>query len=148
MSMAKEGYVEQVAEDLQESLRFFLRRLRQVQADDGDLTMPQRTALSRLDRGGPATSAALARQEQISAQSMGATLSALEAKGLVERRPDPEDGRSVVMWITEAGLQVLRTRRNAKTEQMSRALTEDFTPAELDLLKAAAPLIERLAKHI
>ena len=148
MSMPKDPYLDEVAEALQESLRLFLRRLRQVQVDDEDLTMPQRTALSRLDRGGPATSAALARQEQISAQSMWATLSALEDNGLIERKPDPNDGRSVVMSVTDAGREVLRSRRNAKTEQMARALADDFTRAEIDQLKAAAPLIARLAKRI
>ena len=50
------------------------RRLRQVPVA-GALTFPETAALGRLDRGGPAAAADLARQEQISPQSMGATLS-------------------------------------------------------------------------
>src|SRR6185369_162566 len=60
---------------------------------EGGVTIPEVVALARLDRGGPATAAALARQEQISPQAMGATLAGLEARGLVERRRDPADGR-------------------------------------------------------
>ena len=94
--------VEQVAAALRVSIGLLLRRLRQAPVP-GELTLPESAALTRLDRGGPATASALARLEQISPQSMGATLGALEARGLVERRPDPQDGRRVVMSVTEAG---------------------------------------------
>jgi DNA-binding MarR family transcriptional regulator len=70
--------VAQVAGALRMSMGLLVRRLRQVKAE-GELTLPESSALSRLDRGGPATSAALAKLEQISPQSMGATLAGLEA---------------------------------------------------------------------
>ena len=54
----------------------------------GEPTVPETSALARLDCHGPAASSELARSEQISPQSMGATLSALEARGLVTRDPD------------------------------------------------------------
>jgi DNA-binding MarR family transcriptional regulator len=139
--------VHEVAGALRVSIGLLLRRLRQAQAD-GELTLPESSALTRLDRGGPATSSALARLEQISPQSMGATLSALEARGLVERRPDPGDGRRVVISLTEAGLQALRDKRNARIEQLARALSSGFTRSELQQLMAAAPLLERLAQSI
>ncbi|MCW2539825.1 MAG: regulatory protein MarR [Frankiales bacterium] len=145
--MGQDLDVGQVAGALQASISLFLRRVRQAQIQ-GDLTLPESTALARLDRGGPATSTALAKQEQISPQSMGATLSALETRGLIERRPDPEDGRHVVMSVTDAGRQVLGNRRNARTERVARALSSGFTRSELEHLMAAAPLIERLAQHI
>jgi DNA-binding MarR family transcriptional regulator len=129
------------------SIGLLLRRLRQVQAE-GELTLPESSALARLDRGGPATPTALAKLEQISPQSMGATLGALEARGLVERRPDPEDGRQVVISATEAGLQALRNRRTARTEHLAQALSTGFTRSELEQLMAVAPLLERLAQSI
>ncbi len=82
------------------------------------------------------------------AAPMGATLSALEGRGLIERAPDPDDGRRAVMSITDAGLELLRSRRNAKVQQLARALSADFSPAERDQLAAAAPLLERLAQSI
>ena len=139
--------VHEVARALRVSIGLLLRRLRQAPAD-GELTLPESSALMRLDRGGPATSSALARLEQISPQSMGATLSALEVRGLVERRPDPADGRRVVMSLSEAGLQALRNKRNARVEQLARALSSGFTDSELQQLMAAAPLLERLAQSI
>jgi DNA-binding MarR family transcriptional regulator len=145
--MSQDAEVDQVAGALQVSIGLLRRQLRQTQAD-GELTVPETAALARLDRGGPATASALARLEQISPQSMGATLGALEARRLVERRPDPGDGRRVVLSVTDAGLQVLRNRRSARTEQLARALSAGFTRSELRQLMAAAPLIERLAQSL
>ena len=139
--------VHEVARALRVSIGLLLRRLRQAPAD-GELTLPESSALTRLDRGGPATSSALARLERISPQSMGATLSMLEARGLVERRPDPADGRRVVISLSETGLKALRNKRNARVEQLARALSSGFTDSELQQLMAAAPLLERLAQSI
>ena len=145
--MAGEPDVHDIAAALRVSVGMLLRRLRQVRPDD-ELSLPESSALARLDRIGPATPGALAKVEQISPQSMGATLAALEARGLIERHPDPADGRRVVLSVTEAGLQLLRNKRGARTEQLAQALSAGFTIAELRQLAAAAPLLERLAQSI
>ena len=139
--------VNEVAGALRVSISLLLRRMRQVHVE-GELTLPETSALARLDRGGPATPSALARVEQISPQSMGATLGALEARGLIERRPDPQDGRRVVLSVTEAGQQVVQNKRSARTGQLAQALSAGFTRTELQQLMTAAPLIERLAHSI
>jgi DNA-binding MarR family transcriptional regulator len=138
---------EEVAAALYLSVGLFKRRLRQMPAE-GELSLPESSALRRLERGGPATVTVLAKAEQISVQSMGATLSTLEARGLVERHPDPADGRRSVMSVTEAGLLALSDKRNARIAQLTRVLATRFTPAELGQLRAAVPLIERLAENI
>ena len=145
--MTQDPDLDQVAGALRVSIGLLVRRLRQVQAE-GELTLPESSALARLDRGGPATPSALAKLEQISPQSMGATLGGLEARGLVERRPDPEDGRQVVISATEAGMAALRNRRNARTEALAQALSTGFTRSELKELMAVAPLLERLAQSL
>lgn len=145
--MSDEVDTDGIAAALFASVSLLVRRIRQVPTEGG-LSMPERQALSQLDRGGPATSSELARQAQITAQAMGTTLGALQARGLVERRPDPADGRRVILTVTDAGRQALNDKRNARTELLSQALTGTFTPAELDRLAAAAPLLERLAQNI
>jgi DNA-binding MarR family transcriptional regulator len=137
----------EVAAALRLAISLLRRRLRQSPVQ-GEVTMPESAALARLDRGGPATPSALARLEQISPQSMGATLAALEARALVERRADPRDGRRVAMSVTEAGRELLRSKRSARVQQMAQALSTGFTPAELGQLMAAVPLLERLAESI
>ncbi|HEY2286540.1 MAG TPA: MarR family transcriptional regulator [Streptosporangiaceae bacterium] len=145
--MAEELDVRDVAAALHVSMGLLLRRLRQVR-EAGGLSVPETSALARLDRNGPATSSELARVEQISPQSMGATLSALEARGLITRDPDTRDGRRVVLSVTEAGRQLLRDKRDARTELLAKALADGFTRQELDQLMTAAPLLERLAQCI
>lgn len=79
---------------------------------------------------------------------MGATLAGLQTRGLVQRAADPDDGRRVVLALTDTGLEVLRTRRSARVEQLAEALADGFTPAELRQLLAVAPLLERLAQNL
>ena len=145
--MVDELDVRDVAVALRVSMGLLLRRLRQVGVP-GELTVPETSALARLDRNGPATSSELARVEQISPQSMGATLSALEARGLVTRDPDARDGRRILLSVTDAGRQLLRDKRDARTEHLARALAAGFTREELEQLMMAAPLLERLAQGI
>ncbi|MFJ5798257.1 MarR family winged helix-turn-helix transcriptional regulator [Streptomyces decoyicus] len=139
--------VNAVGSALQASLGLFVRRLRQpVQ---GELTLPEVSVLSRLERAGSATTSDLARAEQITPQAMGMTLAGLEGRGLVERRPDPADGRRVAMSMTKDGQRALRDRRSARAEQLAEALAAGgFTRAELETLMAAAPLIERLGESL
>jgi DNA-binding MarR family transcriptional regulator len=136
-----------VAAALYLSIGALRRRLRQLPADGG-LSLPEASALRKLERGGPATVTALARAEQISVQSMGATLGALEGRGLIERHSDPADGRRAVMHITQTGLSAITDKRNAAIGRLARALADGFAPGELAQLMAAAPLIERLAQAI
>ncbi len=144
---AEDTDVEQIAGALLVSVGLLRRRLRQVPVE-GELTLPEASALARLDRCGPTTASALAKIEQISPQSMGATLGALESRGLVGREPDPGDGRRVVLSVTEAGLRELRHRRDTRTRLLAQALSSGFSPAELAQLRAAAPLLEKLAQGI
>ena len=139
--------VYEVAGELRVSVGMLLRKMRQIPLE-GELTLPETSALSRLDRGGPATSSELARAERISPQSMGTTLAELERRGLVAREKDPGDGRRVVLSITAAGRRIVNDRRGKRTELIARALNGGFTPAELEQLRAAVPLLERLAEKL
>jgi DNA-binding MarR family transcriptional regulator len=138
---------EDVAAALYVSIGLFLRRLRQAPVQ-GELTMPEISALSRLERAGSATPGELAKAEQISPQAMGVTLGALEERGFVERHPDPGDGRRAVMSLTEAGRRAIRDKHAARNEQLAKALSDRFTREELHTLMAAAPLIERLGESL
>ncbi|MCX5387432.1 MarR family winged helix-turn-helix transcriptional regulator [Streptomyces sp. NBC_00083] len=145
--MSGEQSTEAIAIALLTSVGALLRRAQQTRAE-GELTLPERTALSLLDREGPAASSALARKVQITAQAMGATLSGLQVRGLVERTPDPQDGRRVLLSLTDAGRQALVDKRGARLEQITHALADGFTPVELEQLAVAAPLLARLARKI
>ena len=132
---------------IQNSVGAYVRRLRQLPID-GDLSLPERSALRWLDRCGSTTAGALAKLEQISPQSMGATIAELESRGLLERRADPDDGRRSMLSITAQGAAILRSRRDARIVQLSQVLRAHFTDDEVAQLAAAAPLIERLAESL
>jgi DNA-binding MarR family transcriptional regulator len=140
--------VDEIAGALQVSVRLLVQRLRQSPAVDGDITSSEISALARVDRIGPASASELAKLERISPQSVGATLSSLEQRGLILRAPDPEDGRRAIISLTSDGEAVLRRHRRARSELLSKALANGFSRSELAQLKAAAPLLERLAHSI
>ena len=137
----------EVAAALYLSISLFLLQLRRSPVQ-GELTLPEISALERLDRAGSATPGRRAAAEQITPQARGATLGELTRRGLAERRSDPADGRRVVVSLTEAGRRFVRNKRTARTEQLAKALSDRFTPAEIEVLGAAAPLIERLGRSL
>jgi len=136
-----------VASAVHKSVAFYVRRLRQTPVQD-EVSDPEMTALARLDEAGPATPSALARAERITPQAMGATVSELVRRGLVERRPDPDDARLTIVSLTEAGRQVRRNKESARLRQVAGVLAEKFTSEELRVLLAAAPLLERLGEGL
>jgi DNA-binding MarR family transcriptional regulator len=137
----------EVAAEVQVSIGLFMRRLRQAPVQ-GQLSVAQMSALSQLDRAGSTTPGELAKVEQITPQAVGAILAALEEAGLVARRPDPSDGRRVVMSVTDTGREVLRHKRGARTEQLAAVLSDKFTTEELQTLLDATELIKRLGEGI
>jgi DNA-binding MarR family transcriptional regulator len=137
--------VSRTAGELRAVLGRLYRRLRQTNVV-GEMTLPQASVLSLLEREGPATPGVLATRERISPQSMGAILISLEALGLVSRTPDPTDGRCLIVSLTEAGLQTVHGARRQKEERLAQALANHFTNEEQQVLIAALPLLERLAR--
>jgi DNA-binding MarR family transcriptional regulator len=126
------------------SLSAFRRRVHEAWTE-GDLTGPQLAALSRIDRLGPATTAALARREQITPQAMGITIASLEQRGLVARSADVSDGRRSILSLTPSGQEAVHSGRSAMSDRIAAALAKSFTRDEIAVLDAAAPLIERLS---
>ncbi len=137
--------VSRTAGELRALVGRLARRLRQTSLV-GEMTLSQASVLSLLEREGPATPGVLATKERISPQSMGAILISLEALGLVSRTPAPTDGRCLVVSLTEAGLQIIRGARRQREERLARALADNFTDEEQQVLSAALPLLERLAR--
>ncbi|GAA2605830.1 MarR family winged helix-turn-helix transcriptional regulator [Paractinoplanes durhamensis] len=120
------------------------RRLREV-ADLGDLTPSQTSVLSRLSKDGPATASMLATLERIRPQSMAALVAALAERGLIDRTPDPTDGRRQQISLSEAGRQVVEGSRREREEWLAEALARDFTEAERQTVIEAMGLLDRLA---
>ena len=99
----------------------------------------------RLERDGPATVSALARAEGVRQQSMGTTISTLEAAGLVKGSPDPVDGRQTILSLTDACREMIQANRAAKEDWLFRAIQTKLSPAEQERLAAALELLKRIA---
>lgn len=65
----------------------------------------------------------------------------LETAGLVERHPDPDDGRAALLRLTSAGLEASERIASHREERL-RTLLADWTGNDLEEL---ARLLERLA---
>lgn len=141
----QDAVVRETATRLRVGIGAFKRRTRETMSEGG-LTVPQLTALSRLDRLGPSTTAELARREQITPQAMGATIAGLEQRDLVVREPDSVDGRRSILSLTPAGHAAVGSGRSAVVDRVAVVLAESFTSEEIATLDTAARLIERLAE--
>ena len=86
------------ARDVRVVLSRVRRRLRTTY-DTSDLTPSQLSVLSRLDKEGDASVSELAAAERVRHQSVAAAVAVLEERGLVTRRPDPDDGRRQVVTV-------------------------------------------------
>ena len=141
----EDAHAQVLAGDLRVVIGQLKRRLRE-QASFGDLTWSQTSVLSRLDREGPATVTSLARAEGMRPQSMGATVAALEAAGLVSGSPDPNDGRQTILSLTAACQEWIRAGRAAREDWLFRAIQSKLSPEEQGELAKAVVLLKRLAE--
>ena len=91
------------------------------------LTALQYTALTTLEQYPDLTSAQLARQSFVTAQTMADMVVALEKRGLIQRHRDEADRRRLVLSLSADGkalLRKFRKRVGALEEQMLRDMSE------------------------
>ena len=136
----------ELASELRFAVMRLSRRLRTERADH-DLTLTQTAALATLDRHGPLTPRELADHEHVQPPSMTRTLAALEELGLITRTPHATDGRQHLVALTADAKALLREDRRRRDAWLSRRLAE-LTQDERDLLRAAAPLLDRLTRSV
>jgi DNA-binding MarR family transcriptional regulator len=127
-----------------------IKRLRAKLREAGDpdsiaLPISQVAILQYLRRKGPATAADLAVAEHVSQQAIAQNLAALKRAGLVEARPDPNDGRKSLIHVTAAGNQLFEAIISSRNAWLAQAIQATIAPAERPALDKAIELLERLA---
>ena len=101
----------------------------------GDIvTAGQYMVLSLVVLHGPVSSADLARRANMTAQSMGEFIKALEAKGYVVRKNDATNRRVIQVSSTDAGRKVL-VNSEAKVDQAEREFFSCLSGQELAHLR-------------
>ncbi|MGZ4495411.1 MAG: MarR family transcriptional regulator [Nocardioides sp.] len=134
-----------LASALRISVARLSRRLRS-ERDPANELLPvgQLSVLGSLFRNGPCSVGELAGLERVQPPSMTRTVNCLEEGGYVVRRKHETDGRQVVVALSERGEATLAADRKRRDVWLAQRLRE-LTPDERDLLRKAAPIIERLA---
>ncbi len=131
------------ARDLRVVVSRLRRRLREVATAD-DLTPSQTAVLLRLAKDGPASTSQLAGAERVRPQSMAATVAGLDRHGLIDRTPDPHDGRRQLITLTALGRRRAESDRKVREEWLVRAMQDRYTERERQVINDALALLGRL----
>jgi DNA-binding MarR family transcriptional regulator len=135
-----------VADALHSAAIHLLRGVRKEDIRTG-IGPAQLSALSVLVFAGSMRVTQLARMEQVKAPTMTKIIGSLERAGLIERRPDPDDNRAVTVVATKRGEKLLQEGRRRRVQRLASAIG-NLASRDRDVLLAAAPLIEELARRI
>jgi DNA-binding MarR family transcriptional regulator len=100
-------------------------------------------ALATVSREGPVRLGDLAATEGVKAPTMSRMVDALVADALVERVPDPADGRACFVRATAAGEELLSGARSARSGVLATRIAR-LDPASRAALDAALPALEAL----
>lgn len=118
------------------------RRMRTQRAVDS-MSDGQFAVLAALKVHGPHTLGDLAERERVSAPSMNRTVNCLQESGYIVRGADERDGRKVVISLTPEGIAVVEETARRRDAWVEATLAE-LTPAEREILAAAAEIMERM----
>ena len=134
---------EAIAEQLMDVVIGLRRRAHAGYAGEA-LPYPQHAVLKRLEKGGPATTADLARAELITPQATGGLVATLEEAGYVVRRDDAADARRRLVTLTAAGRKILAANRAARHRWLASLVAEQFDAEEQRILAAALALLGKM----
>jgi len=132
-----------LASELRLGVMRLARRLRLERSDDA-MSLNQLAVMGTLERHGRLTVGQLAAHEKVRPPSMTRTVACLQESGHVQRAPHETDGRQVVVELTEVGRARVLADRRRRDAWMAQRLKE-LTKAEREVLRAAAPILDRLA---
>ena len=136
-----------MTDDLDDELRIAImrlaRRMRLERADE-DVTDGQLSVLFVLTKHGAQTLGALSEHERVTPPSMNRTVNALENNGLIVRESSPDDGRKVLITLTDRALALVAETQRRRVAWFSRQLAS-LSAAERGALDAAAPILRTLA---
>ncbi|HET6189138.1 MAG TPA: MarR family transcriptional regulator [Trebonia sp.] len=108
------------------------------------LSMTAAATLAGIERLGPQRLTVLAAREGVTQPAMTQLISRLEESGLVRREASPEDGRVVLVVITDEGRAVLARRRSVRSDRMA-AIIARLGPEHRAALAIALPALDALA---
>lgn len=133
-----------LAAELRMSVARLRRRLVHERDPRNDLSLGAMAVLAALYRYGELAVGDLANRERVRPPSMTRTVTCLEDDGYVVRRRSDDDGRLVLVDITDLGRATVLADRRRRDAWLAQRLAE-LPPADREALRAAAPILERIA---
>jgi DNA-binding MarR family transcriptional regulator len=109
---------------IEHELMVFLRRVESARRTIGTLDRSAYLLLGELETNGPRGISTLAETLHLDISTASRQTAALESKGLVERLPDPEDGRISLLRATPLGQTQFYATRAARIALMSSLLAD------------------------
>ena len=139
---AATAMVDELAAALTVDLERIMGLYRSLTAPDG-LSLTAAATLAGIERSGPQRLTALAAREGVTQPAMTQLISRLEDAGLVRRESHPDDGRVVLVVITDEGRATLAHRRDTRAGRLAVILAQ-LSPEHLAALGAARPALDAL----
>jgi len=120
-----------------------VQKMYNEEASKKDSTMATGFALISIDPEEGTPSTALGPKMGMEATSLSRTLKNMEGKGLIERKPNPEDGRGVLIHLTPFGKEMREFSKNVVL-RFDEAVKENISEEELQTFKKVASTILEL----
>ena len=112
-----------------------------------EITPSQGSVLFRIERCEPVRMGVLAQLERITPATLSKVVDSLVFLNLVEREPDPLDGRVTLLRLSDDGRALVSSQRAASTLVLDDALAK-LTATQRKALTQALPAIESLAEAL
>jgi DNA-binding MarR family transcriptional regulator len=103
------------------------------------------SVLHTLSRVGPCRLSDLVRTEQIKQPALTSAVAKLERDGLIDRRPDPSDGRASMLSLTADGRSIV-SRRHADRAVRLRGLIDRLSSADRTRLLSIAGVLDQIVQ--
>ena len=109
-------------------------------------TMATGFALISIDPENGTPSTALGPKMGIEATSLSRTLKKMEEQGLIDRKPNPEDGRGVLIHLTSFGKE-MREFSKGVVLRFDEAVQEQISEEDIKIFKKVASTITELISN-
>jgi DNA-binding MarR family transcriptional regulator len=103
------------------------------------------SVLHTLSRVGPCRLSDLVKTEQIKQPALTSAVARLERDGLIERRPDPSDGRASTLSLTPDGQSIVFRRHADRAERLG-SLIDQLSPADRTRLLNIAGVLDQIVQ--
>jgi DNA-binding MarR family transcriptional regulator len=129
------------------AIRQALRRPLETEVARGELTAPQKSAMQIVVRNHGVSLKDLSREMSLAHSTVSGIVDRLEKRGLVERKPDGEDGRVSRVYPTAVVTEFVKDRIPALTRGPLAAALERTTTEEREAIGKALKRLRELLER-